>query len=303
VGLFDLLPSSASELYRNVRELDNPRARAARAECEILWREYEPLAVEPNFIAEFAKQTHERWFEMYLTVALKRTGLPVVPGRRGRGPDVLLDFGDHRTWIEAIAPGSGDPMKPDSVPPPPVGEAFWVPFPLMALRVASALDTKAKQIKSYVTDGIVSETDVVVIAVNVHGIYNAWSDVDRLMRMALYGVEGVTVTFDLRDNSVHEIHPSMRDTIPKASGNVVRMQPFLDGSLPHISAALGSSVDLANHPDPLGRDFVVFPNVTSRIAWPDPLHLKVGHALVLEEFDGGWNTRMLSCDVRGDPSA
>lgn len=49
----------------------------ARAHCEDLWSDFRDFA-DSNFKREFAINTHQRWFEMYVTVSLIRAG-PVKP--------------------------------------------------------------------------------------------------------------------------------------------------------------------------------------------------------------------------------
>jgi hypothetical protein len=61
---------------------------------------------------------------------------------------------------------------------------------------------------------------------------------------------------------------------------------FIDGSMPHISAVLGSREDAANRPRRLGDGLALFPNLSAANAWPAgsiplgqewiPTHLTVG---------------------------
>ena len=61
-----------SPIYKNMRteveRAESVTGIAARENCQKLWLEYQKFADE-NFVTEFAKQTHNRWFEMYLAVS------------------------------------------------------------------------------------------------------------------------------------------------------------------------------------------------------------------------------------------
>lgn len=101
-GLFDgPLPSRHSLAYEGMYRPSGDHFRVlskARAHCEDLWIDFQEFA-DPNFRAEFAYRTHERWFEMYLTVSLIRAGHKVIC--RKPGPDILLKEDGRRIWIEA----------------------------------------------------------------------------------------------------------------------------------------------------------------------------------------------------------
>jgi hypothetical protein len=58
-------------------------------------------------------------------------------------------------------------------------------------------------------------------------------------------------------------------TISKKSGASVSVNPFVlgDGTIPHISAVLGSREDAANLPARLGDGFVVYPNLSAASDW------------------------------------
>jgi hypothetical protein len=99
--LFDATPPNACAAYTNLRKAKDGWQLAGRGRCEELWRDYEPYA-DASFVAEFPAHLHERWFEMYLTVAL-RSGLSVsCPKVKTGGPDILVTTGNGgRVWIES----------------------------------------------------------------------------------------------------------------------------------------------------------------------------------------------------------
>jgi hypothetical protein len=139
MSLFAAIPANACAAYTGLRDGTHARQQAGRVHCDNLWRDFAPLA-DANFAVEFPIRLHERWFEMYLTVALLRAGLNVTCPKPG--PDILLTLaGGTRIWIEATCATLGQPGLPDSVSPPQyaaVGASAVVtsrPTEQMALRI------------------------------------------------------------------------------------------------------------------------------------------------------------------------
>ena len=137
----------------------------AKAHCEDLWCDFAEHANE-RFCKEFRLHFHQRWFEMYLTVSLIRTGLTVEYRNRECGPDILLTVAKRRVWIEAACMTEGLAGKPDSVPPLEHGKVVDVPIKQYVMRIRHSLDAKAKQFRRYLQDGVVRHGDVLVIAIN-----------------------------------------------------------------------------------------------------------------------------------------
>lgn len=271
MSLFDTRPDNACPAYLNLQAAENEFCQAGREHCLDLWNDFEPFADE-HFRIQFPVHLHERWFEMYLTVALIRANFDVQCPKPG--PDILLTIGNRRIWIEATCASAGEPGRPDSVPPPHIselGDPVLVvnrPTDAMTLRIRNSLDIKARKFHDYVANGIVEQFDITVVAINIHDIPNAWMDMDDLMRRTLYGLGNITVKIDPRTNSIlDQGHEHRREISKRSSGNKVNLQPFNDGSLSHISAVLGSSEDVVNRPNRLGDCFGLFPNLVAAIPW------------------------------------
>ena len=270
--LFAATPDNACPAYLNFRRADNDDCRAGRQHCEDLWTDFESLA-DANFITEFPIHLHERWFEMYLAVALKRAGLNVQCPKRG--PDILLTSGNSRIWIEATCPTAGDVGRPDSVPKPQYAGAEKTPTATdtprnsMSLRISNALTTKAKAFAGYLAKNIVASSDALVIAINVHAIPHAWADMNDLMLRSLYGIGDLVLTIDRNTGAVVDrAHERLATIAKKSTGQPVGIQPFVDESMPHISAVLSSGEDAVNRPPRLGDGFKLYPNLTATRPWP-----------------------------------
>ena len=137
-----------------------------------MWVRYEPYA-DPDFVPAFARDPEARSWEMFIACALLDAGKSLQsrtdrPHKNGGYPDLCILDGEQRIWIEAIAPGCGDPGEdqiPEIVPLNEGGRAQLQPIRQIQLRIASALWTKSKKLRSYLSQGIVAETDVCLIAV------------------------------------------------------------------------------------------------------------------------------------------
>lgn len=290
--LFATEPANACAAFQNLRAAENPHTAAARAHCEDLWRDFQPFA-DNNFIEEFALHLQERWFEMYLTVTLLRAGLDVQA--RKPGPDVLLRVDGRRVWIEGTCATPGAPGLPDSVPPPQyaaIGEPPNVtarPTRQMALRLRNSLATKATVFRRYLAENIVGDEDVLVIAINVREVHGLWADMDEIMRRAFYGVGDLILTFDRTTSTVIGRQNEQLTHIAKQStGAGVGVQPFIDNSMPHISAVIGSWADAANLPTHLGGDFLLLPNLTTCNPWRDGT-IPIGTEWQFTADNAGWD--------------
>ena len=264
VDLFAADDPQADLSYVNVRNPTHDGAARARANCDDLWRDFEPLA-NAHFLAEFPRRFHQRWFEMYLAVALLRSGLP-VQCIDDAAPDILIPGERGNVWIEAIAPTGGDPMNPDRVvhhEPAREGEipvAFGVPIPQVILRVRAALFDKAKKIATYRARGVIGPNDQALIAINVRDIPHGFFDAERFALGAVYGQGDPYVVIDRRTLKAVEQGIAQRPTIARHSGEQINMEPFLHPGHEHVSGALISGTDAANCSTPLGRDFMLLPN-------------------------------------------
>ena len=295
--LFSKSPKAACLTYTNLWNAKNNDTQAGRKHCEDLWNDFSYLA-DDHFLDEFPLRTHQRWFEMYLAVSLKRAGLSVEcpKSKKNGAPDVMITKGDKKIWIEAVCVTAGEESKPDSVPPyPKAGKkpvATHLPEDQMVLRLRSSLRAKECQYRKYLTKGIVSQDDVLAVAINVHDLPHGWHQMETLMKGTLYGVGNVIINCNIDTNEVN-FHHKQRTSILKKSGGKIPVRPFIDCSMPHIAAVLGSSSDMVNLPRRLGDDFALFPNLSCEMAWPEG-SIKLGEEWVFREVDGEWKEQKIS---------
>ncbi len=304
--LFSKSPEAACLTYTNLWNAKNSDTQAGREHCEDLWNDFSCLA-DDHFLDEFPSRTHQRWFEMYLAVSLKRAGLIVErpKSKKKGGPDVMITKGDKKIWIEAVCATAGKEGKPDSLPlypkegKKPVAThlpedqmALRLPEDQMVLRLRASLRDKYKQYREYLKKGIVSQDDVLAVAINVHDLPHGWHHMEPLMRRALYGVGNVITKWNIDTNEVNSHHGQLT-SISKESGAKICVRPFIDRSMSHIAAVLGSSSDMVNLPQRLGDDFALFPNLSCEMAWPEGF-IKLGEEWLFREVDGEWKGQKIS---------
>src|SRR5262249_15085532 len=120
--LFEKDYPDSSAAYQNIKTApEGSPGGLIRSALEELWRRYEPYA-DAAFTSEFAKHLDARFWEMYLATLLltarknlrKRDQVPSAV--RDTGPDICINKGTRRIWIEAVAPEPGDHGEPDRVP-------------------------------------------------------------------------------------------------------------------------------------------------------------------------------------------
>ena len=260
--------------YNNLWCANNNETKAGRKHCEDLWKEFCAHGLnDSNFLTEFRLHTHQRWFEMYLAVSLKGVGLNVKRppnSKRKGGPDFLIKNGKRKIWVEAVCSGPGEEGKPDSVPKLQYKSGEQVPARYISqdpivVRLYSSLKEKGKKYEDYLEKGIAKQDDVLVVVINTHDVPYAWDDeMEFLMMRALYGVENLMIKAqDFNSEEDPVVYCEQISSIQKKCGEEVDVQPFIDGSMQHIAAVLGSSSDMCNLPcGRFGDDFILFPNLT-----------------------------------------
>ena len=255
----------------------NPETRGF---VEELWQEFSDHALdEPNFLSNAKVHFHAAFWEMYLGVALHRSGLN--PGRKScEGPDFLACTNGQRTWFEAVAPTAGEGA--DGVPPiislSKGGGFQLVPREQMILRITNAVSEKQYQFQNAIDKKIAEASDGLVIAINVHGILNMpeFNPPELLLESLLgYGGESCSFVKDADGNIDVRSEPVYRPEIPKKSGALVSTTGFLNGETESVSAVLSSDShvgDARMEPrPPLGADFILLHN--PRTAVPIPKRL------------------------------
>lgn len=209
-----------------------------------MWQRFRPFATA-QFIAEFPRRTEDRLWEMVLAIALLDHGLPLEP-QPDDGPDLGFAFTDgQRVWIEAVRVGPGDEPNEDRVPElrplSEVGMAQLVPEEQIILRFIEALDRKRRQWRRRIARGVVSPSDIYVIAMNGGGaqspmLHNSY----RFALKALFGLGPWTVEVDVVTRKAVDAFHEPRPTRKRANGKELSSSLFLSSQAVELSAVICS---------------------------------------------------------------
>ncbi len=274
---------ASDEWYCDIR--DDPNFQNAKALVEALWERYERCA-DTNFRTEIQKNFNARFWEMYLACSLEDAGFTINCPKPG--PDILIQYQGKKIWIEAIAPTSGEPEKPDSVPDVKIGEVQDVPDKEVILRIRSAIEEKYNnKYMQYRRDNIVSENDIYVIAVNGSQMYFAKSDfpIPRIVRSVLpFG--DLQLVLDRKTGEVRNKRYTYRPKIEKKTGSQVSTSIFLDTAYKDLSAVLYSNVQVLRAPSMIGSDYIIVHNPLAINPLPKGL-IRLGREYTaIEDGDG-----------------
>ena len=243
-----------------------------RKHIEQLWKLYAPYA-DRHFYEDARKHFLERYWEMYLTVTLIRSGF--VPKRVGNtGPEFFIEVEARRFWVEAIAPGAGDGI--DRVPGFPPGTVFDNPKEQddgysvavfdnpneqVILRYTNALAEKHAKYLNDIQKGIINQDDGYILAINCRGIPHArFGSVIPYALQAFLSLGPLTVAFDPISSKTTNRYFTKREYVGKSKGTQIPTTAFLDPTYSGISAIIHSAVDAENAPIFIGADFLSYIN-------------------------------------------
>lgn len=278
--------------YRALLE-DVPLHAQLRTYLEAMWSRFRPLA-SAHWQSEFPRQTHRRFWEMYLCAALLDFGfqLEQLPDD---APDALVRLPDGRpVWFEAIAADAGEPGNPNSVPQLSelaldVVRVGYLPEEQIILRITSAIASKISQRAKRIKRGRVKAEDVYVIAVSAGAVPLAFAAM-RDLPIAARAVFPVghqyfkvnTSSFEVVDSGwasrmgiTKKPRPAAKSEVQanaSAVSSVVPTTLFANDNHAEISAIVYSDARVSRHAaergGKWGDDFVLIHNPFARSPLP-----------------------------------
>jgi len=239
------------------------------AELTGLWGTYARLGL-PNedFVAEFTNgkpaSLAQRTWELLLAQHLHDQGHELTCV--GDGPDLRLEHGGVRIWIEAVCPEPKN-LPADWLEEPKPGEAKVGTFPheQILLRWTTAFDAKVSKLQTYLKKGIVLPTDAYIIAIN--GCQLGWTPGARGITQMPFGVESVFPVGPLQylinreTRRIEGASLSLRFSIVNHNNTAIPTTPFLDPAYAGVSAVFGCATD-RRHGKPLTMHVVHNPLAT-----------------------------------------
>jgi type I restriction enzyme S subunit len=244
--------------------LMKPSSEEERLFVEQLWLEYEEYA-DANYIEEFPRQLHRRFWEMYLACSLLYKRHKLCPRERDIGPDTCVEIHGGRIWLEATAPGPG--TGPDALVESKCRDKMaYVPEEKVVLRYRSAIESKIGKWREYVEKEIIDAKGPYIVALNGREIPGAWPDDDEipLIIRTVFPFGDPFAVYDLQDHASVQGGILYQDKIIKRSGAQVLTDIFFSKEYSGISGVLFSNVNLWHYPRKLGSDFLFIHNYRSK---------------------------------------
>ena len=260
------IEQGTNEVYEAIREEINDRCGEARAFVGRLWGRVGQF-LDSDFPSKLCRQFHQHFWELYIATTLYDSGLRLEKRGRVKGPDILLQNANQRTWVEAIAVAPGDGA--DAVTEATPGEVRDVPDDQIKLRLTNALGEKFRKYQHYVSKSVVSNSDPFIITVNAAMVPSAHKEreLPRIVR-TLFLIGHEVLRIDKETMGLVGSTYEYQGQVLKRSGTGIPTTAFQDPRYEGISAVIYSCSDVFNHPDVLGSDFVTVYNPLARNPLP-----------------------------------
>lgn len=269
-NLFSQQGDSLARAYMNLQSAKGGHAEELRLHCEELWHRFYPFA-DRNFVEMFAVDIDERYWEMYLGCTLLELGLDLQKKRSIAGPDLFVIHNGQKIWIEATAPSQGQDNHADRVPDITAGVVQDVPRDKLLLRLTHALWEKKQKFDKYVTDGLIDEQDIQVIAVS-GSRFSRWAAGGLpLIVSAVYPFGAMRVSFPISGDGEVTTDFEYQPHVEKSSGEEIPTTAFLDPLFSNISAVIFDPRGLGAVRGRLGCEFVTVHNQMANAALPPSL--------------------------------
>ncbi len=266
-----LQPKRANEhqLYARLRDWTDSHSEERRGFFNSLWAEYESFAPR-GFEKKLQIEFHQRWWEMYLVVALLHLGFIPNKNPADVGPDATFDVGGKLVVIEATAPSVG--RSSDRVPDPVHNGVADFPERECLLRLTQALTYKNECFHKYIDSAIVSHDASRIIALSASDLNQFGTLLDSIRPAPLSVLAGVGPTVINIGGEKPPPYSSCRNTLTRDSGSPVDASLFDKDNFSIISGVLYSSVSLwsasLNHENTLA----LFLNPNAKNPVPSEFH-------------------------------
>jgi hypothetical protein len=251
--------------YSNFRDLPDERVGVYRRFVESLWERYRGNE-DKNFLSNAKDQFHQRFWEMYLWVALDEMGLD--PQSHGsEGPDLYVDIDGRKFWIEAVCPTGG--YGPDAIPDEisVFGEASEVPVDAIMLAFTNSIRKKYKKHECDVEKYGIDSGDGFIIAVCSGAMpisARAGGEIPYIVK-SCYGIGSLTLAINAATLNREESFYQERLDCRRHTGSAVSLASLRSGNHRLLSAVLYSAVNCTSTRCALGGDFELLLNVDASV--------------------------------------
>jgi len=243
---------------------------------------------DSHFQSQLEHDPEARLWEMMVAKILKNEGYE--PKSTDHGPDFIVEKAGKKIFIEAICPGAGDEGNPNSVPPIKYGStvAERVPVEQIVLRICGALDEKKKKYEGYLKCGIISKSDICIIAISSSKLSPRANLSPPAIMRATHGLGNPYVIFGSGTWDESEGIGSC-ESIQKASGKAVDTRFFLSEEDSLISAVLYSDCSFFSLVFDLLAGSIIIHNPKARTPLPAGFFKKINEIWTICCHDNsGW---------------
>jgi hypothetical protein len=231
-------------LYSRLRDWPDSDSEERRQFFSALWAQYVSFAPK-GFEKKLQFEFHQRWWEMYLAVALLRLGFTLKKNRADVGPDISLEVEGQKVFVEATAPSIG--RSSDRVPDPVHNGVANFPERECLLRLTQALTEKNARFRAYVDAGTVPHDACMIVALSATDLnqFGTLLDVVHGHPAPLSVLAGAGPTVVTKGGKKPPCS-SRRDTLVRDSGSPVGTTLFESPEFSIMSGILYSPADLWN---------------------------------------------------------
>ena len=217
--------------------LKNKRCIDKAEDLWVVTKEY----LDDQFEVEFNKEESffQRYSEMKIASDLIKNGY-LLGKKSAKGPDFSIKHKNLNIWIEVIAPkrGSYKTLSPvESLDSPELTTSELNENELI-LKISSAIYDKKKIYDKYIKEGIVSQDDCKIIAINTSELFDGIYNPDRIpyVAIALYGIDSAWCT-DSNSKFIKVVLERVEKRVKK-NETLISMDPFRTGQYSNITGCL-----------------------------------------------------------------
>lgn len=259
-SLFDVEIGETCDVgYLRIRNPSCDIEQNIHRELEQMWATYEPYA-EPNFKKDFSLELQSHFWEMKLACDLLGAGINVLryaDRRHPKGnPDICFIHDEKKVWIEAVAPKRGQNPHNSVIDPPameisqdgikmPERFLHLRPSREIALRISNAFSSKSEITKNYVSNGVVAEDEVILVAISGANFGLMASDDLPDIVTALLPVGDQIAIYDPNEHAIVDEGFEYSPLIPKVGAEGIPRDLLLSEDAKHISGVIWSRVSVS----------------------------------------------------------
>ncbi|AXN31998.1 hypothetical protein [Vibrio coralliilyticus] len=243
---FSCLEEAEDSTFNNIRDLNDHPYPEARKKCLEFWEKFHPYA-DTKFLSQIQKHFGGGYWEMLLVNKMLEQNYFL--SSKDNGPDICTYIDNNKVFIEAVCPNKGDGDN-EVVLVSPNGAVQPLHEDPISLRLTSAFAQKNKAFKKYLRDGIVNDSDILIVAINAEDIPDVRiedSYCPRIVKLA-YAIGDAVLTKEIKTGSEFFSY-QRREQIMNANLSPVGTNLFMRPENSHISAILYSYENVFNSGD------------------------------------------------------